>query len=737
VPYRLPELLTADPAAFVFIPEGEKDVDNLRALGLVATCNPGGAGKWRTDYGKWLSGRDVIVLPDCDLQSVNSDGSPKFHPDGRPVLTGQDHAAEVAVKLARFARSVRVIPVPFLGMTGKHDVSDWLAQGNTKDDLIALAQATPVAGKPNQATGDGPDRFKLDPQTGLWFLPPPSGDTDPPPFWLCAPFEILGDTADERDCEHGLWLTWADNRNARHTYALPMRLIHADGGGLAAELHSMGLRCDPSRKGHDLIKTYLGSYRAKRHMRCVVRAGWHGSVYAMPDGRVLGGDDLVLQTGRYVSAGAYAARGTLADWQQEVAEYATGNPQLALSICASLGAPLLEIINAQSGGVHLAGDSQIGKTTMQRGAASVWGPSDLQLRTWRGTQNGLEGVAAERCDGLLTLDDTSQAEPREIVPIIYLFGNEQGKARASRTGAAVLPSMFRITVISSGEKSIAATLAEIGKRMPAGADVRLLTIPADGGAGHGVWRDLHGKRDGRALTDHLRDATKKYCGTAGPEFLHELVELRQGGAEALQQRLRAFIDKFLEEVLPGDSDGQVRTGAARFGLYAAAGELAVSLGILPWQRGEARKAAANCFGLWLDERGGSKAAEDIAAVQAMRALLSAHGSSRFESAKKSSPNKWGDDRDPPRIVNRLGYTKTNGGDDIEEFWFPAGGWSEVCGGFGLAPKKVAEALKDAGYLLGAGSRHLTDTQRVWNLPNAIRVYRVSSAILSDAGSAQP
>ncbi len=42
--YRLPELLAADPGAWVFIPEGEKDVDRLHAHGLVATCNPGGAG---------------------------------------------------------------------------------------------------------------------------------------------------------------------------------------------------------------------------------------------------------------------------------------------------------------------------------------------------------------------------------------------------------------------------------------------------------------------------------------------------------------------------------------------------------------------------------------------------------------------------------------------------------------------------------------------------------------------
>lgn len=45
--YRYPEHLAADKAQIRFIPEGEKDVDNVRGLGLVATTNVMGAGKRR------------------------------------------------------------------------------------------------------------------------------------------------------------------------------------------------------------------------------------------------------------------------------------------------------------------------------------------------------------------------------------------------------------------------------------------------------------------------------------------------------------------------------------------------------------------------------------------------------------------------------------------------------------------------------------------------------------------
>ena len=109
VPYRLPELLRAAPHAPVFVTEGEKDADALRARCLIATTNPGGVGKWRDDFNAYLRGRHVVVLPDNDPQASTPDGKPRFHPDGRPVLPGQDHAADVARRLDGIAASVKVL----------------------------------------------------------------------------------------------------------------------------------------------------------------------------------------------------------------------------------------------------------------------------------------------------------------------------------------------------------------------------------------------------------------------------------------------------------------------------------------------------------------------------------------------------------------------------------------------------------------------------------------------------
>ena len=64
LPYRLPELLVQPMS--VWVVEGEKDVEVLRAIGQTATCNPGGAGKWLPAFSQYLKNQCVYICPDRD-----------------------------------------------------------------------------------------------------------------------------------------------------------------------------------------------------------------------------------------------------------------------------------------------------------------------------------------------------------------------------------------------------------------------------------------------------------------------------------------------------------------------------------------------------------------------------------------------------------------------------------------------------------------------------------------------
>ena len=115
--YRLQELLRSDKSKPVFVVEGEKDVERLRRLGFVATCNVGGAGKWLSDYNAVFKGRRVVILPDNDP-------------------SGWDHAKLVARELHGIAASVKIVELPDAAEHG--DVSNWLDAGHTKADLLDL-----------------------------------------------------------------------------------------------------------------------------------------------------------------------------------------------------------------------------------------------------------------------------------------------------------------------------------------------------------------------------------------------------------------------------------------------------------------------------------------------------------------------------------------------------------------------------------------------------------------------
>jgi len=124
--YRLPEVLSAvKDGKTVYICEGEKDVDAaFLILGIVATCNAGGAGKWTDQYSDSLKGAKVVILPDNDPP-------------------GQEHARRVAKSLmfTGNATSIKVLNLP--GIPEKGDLFDWIKLGGTKNKLELLILDAP------------------------------------------------------------------------------------------------------------------------------------------------------------------------------------------------------------------------------------------------------------------------------------------------------------------------------------------------------------------------------------------------------------------------------------------------------------------------------------------------------------------------------------------------------------------------------------------------------------------
>lgn len=125
--YRLPDLAEQRR---VYLVEGEKDVNNLWAIGLPATTSAGGAKSWREEYAGQLKDagvEEVIILPDNDPP-------------------GAGYAAQAAASITAVGIKAHTIKLP--GLAERGDVSDWLQAGHQVRELEQLVSAAIAASLP-------------------------------------------------------------------------------------------------------------------------------------------------------------------------------------------------------------------------------------------------------------------------------------------------------------------------------------------------------------------------------------------------------------------------------------------------------------------------------------------------------------------------------------------------------------------------------------------------------------
>jgi uncharacterized protein (DUF927 family) len=689
--------LAARLSAPVLLLEGEKTADAAAALfpGYVAMSWHGGAmALGKADF-RPLAGRHVLVWPDNDVPGVE--------------------AATTAAARLRQAGAAQVgeVEVPAHWPEG-WDVADPVPLGGDPNVLTAMLAAA------ERPCAIWPLGFSMHP-AGLFWQP---DDPEKPKQWLAGPFKVEGEVRGSDNGGWGLLLSWHDHDAHLHRWTVPQRALVGDPGALEAELMDRGLSIALTPALRAKLRVGLAGLRCEARVRSVTQTGWHqapdGVVYVMAGGEAVGesAERVILLPEPATSC---PAGGTLEGWREEVAGLALGNSCLAMFLAAAFAGPLLDVTGDKSGGFHLFGRSQSGKTTLLRCAASVWGAPDMgaALRSWRATANGLEGAAAETSDGLLALDELGQADGREVAEVVYLLGNESGKGRANRHGSARRARTWRLVFLSTGEMDLSAKLTEAGRRTMAGQDVRMasLPLPPDGP----VSGNLHGRPDARALLEHLNAAVKRHYGTAARAFLAALARARTADAAGLKDAVEADRKHFVAAYLPSGADGQVASVARRFSLVAAAGELAAAFGVLPWPKGEATRAAGTCFAAWLKQRGGAGAAEDVEAITRVQHFVAAHGASRFEVLDMRG------DAVETRIPNRAGWRRKDA-EGRWEYLFEASVWQkEVCAG--MDHRDVARSLKAAGLLRTEAEGRLTSKAPRIPGQGRPRVYLVTGGIL--------
>jgi uncharacterized protein (DUF927 family) len=677
--YKFPEVVRgiADGQP-IYIVEGEKDVETLNKLGLIATTNPCGAGKWKETYTLALKGATKVVI---------------FFDNDQP---GKAHAQSVASSLCRAGIAVYIVPLT--NVEDGEDVTDWLEKGHTKDELLQLVdKAQPFVPSCNAAIQVG--NFVVD-ESGVYFQ-----QADKPPLFVCSGLKVMAET---RDCNSNHWgklLEWRDPDGKVHSWAMPM---NAQLNEVVSRLTSEGLVVS----ARDKLLYYIQTVKSNNRILCTDKVGWLDRVFVLPGQQI--GDSacqVVFQSEDQIVS-HFEGKGTLPEWREHIAARCTGNSRLVLVVCIGLVGPLLGLFEEESGGFHLRGKSSTGKTTLLIICASVWGGRDF-VHTWRATANALEATAKQHNHTCLILDEISQSDPSQAGAAAYMLANGKGKQRANKLGGARDSAAWTLAFLSSGELSLADHMAYDGKKARAGQEVRMVDLPADAAAGHGVFDDLQGMASGADLSDSIKEACAQFHGKAGPEFVRLFIEQYEESIATAKH----VIQQFLQQAVSSDASGQVNRAAKRFALLAAAGELATEFGITGWPVGEASSQVARCFADWIHERGGTGQQEESKILEQVRRYFEQHGDAKFAD--------WGC---PGKVMYRAGFRRVDPDSQRTEFFvLPESYKAEVCKGFNV--REVSKFLMKHGILATQPSSSDSPTKIV-KLPDMgrTRCYHITGNI---------
>lgn len=536
----------------------------------------------------------------------------------------------------------------------------------TIERMMAIEAIEPYAPKP---------RFHVD-EKGVYHIAVKTdkdGNTqEQPPLLLSDCIDLIGNGFNEAGEAFRIIRYTSKQTRQKAVFALSCAQI----GYNWQTLQGKGITIFSGRAKRELLADYLQTQGSFEQWRVSDKAGWHNGAYILPNGEIIGQtQQQTIYNGDTSRAHAYAVAGSLHEWQEHIARYAQGNSRLCLALGTALAAPLLALLKEHSGGFHLYGDSSDGKTTAAMFALSVWGQPESLKMQWNGTGLGFANLALSRNDNLLVLDEIGEASAKVVSQTAYSVINGKIKVQGKADGGNRPEKSWNVLLLSTGEHPLSSYMKMHGEQWQAGQAVRMPSIAA--ATLHGIYDELHGFKNGAALSDHLLTAMQQYHGIAGREWIKQLA---QTPAETIRQERNQFMSR-----LPENLDGQALRVARRFALCAAALELATNITGLA--AGVGVNGVLQCFKDWYKEHGIMKH-EDAAIIEAMADFMIAYAHTpRF--------TYWGAGREE-HALNHAGYKKDG------EYWIiPPVFKTEILKGSN--PAKGCKVLHEVGYIKKAAN----------------------------------
>lgn len=474
------------------------------------------------------------------------------------------------------------------------------------------------------------------------------GEDGGAPRRVCGPLRVTAMACDSQDNQAALLLEFDTQFKKGRHWLMPLAMLAGDGNAYRTALLSQGFMTPTDSKRRAWLTDYLQSRNPGELVRHVPRVGWHGRCYVLPNetlGTNPSGERVIFHSEAGIEAN-FNQRGKDEQWRQDLGRLCIGNSRAAFAVATAFAGPLLVWApGTTGGGIHYTGPTSIGKTTCFLLAASVWGKGtekdpDSFMQKWRATSNGLEYQGEQHNDCTLILDELGQMDASDAGQSAYMLADGMGKTRGKGQGGLRAKPTWRLLFLSSGELTLAQHMETVGKKMKGGQEVRMIPIPTEVAPGSAL-ETFHEFASGHELSAWVQQHAARCYGTPGRAWLEYLVSRTDG----LSAYMRERIDAIEAALLPHGASGQVKRGARRFALIAAAGELATQAGLTGWPEGEATRAAKVCFDAWINSRGGAGSSEATSMVRQVRSYLETNGEGKFAMWHRST-----DDHAPKTLI---------------------------------------------------------------------------------------
>lgn len=312
------------------------------------------------------------------------------------------------------------------------------------------------------------------------------------------------------------------------------------------------------------------------------RPGWHGEKYLMPSDKVIPNSEkysLRFDPEQKMKVAQWSKRGDLLSWQEELSDICRHSSRVNLAVCSALAGMIVRWTDIETGGFHFFGTSSIGKTTLLKIAASVYG-NENYLQSWSTTAKGLEELATAHSDAVLMMDELKLVDGNakdaaaKITSFVYALTNGRSKTRSSNYESN--QSNWELLILSAGELSLSATAIEGGKEQLTGEMVRLIDIPADAGKGMGIFESLpYGVENSKAYIDQIESTIHKSFGHAACYFIRRVRRYNRLG------KIKAYMREFMTKIAIDSLSRPKQRMAKKFAICYAAGVLAIEMKVLP------------------------------------------------------------------------------------------------------------------------------------------------------------